>query len=260
MLSEGERAEHRALSERAYGRGVDRPLSAEEADRLRELEDRRAAARRPGAAPPPAPAAAHPAPAADSTDAREREAAPSALPGRGSDAATAAEAEHPPSPDPAASAAASAAKPRTARRWLLPVVAAVCLAVGGAAGWAVGHEPPPESGASGPPELARPATDEDAMNASGLLIDPGSTRFVARIDGVDVFLARAVDPGASVCLVTVSPATGPSAGCGEWSPTTGGISVGLSDDVTVAIGPVAPGRAPGSAFALSETVYAIRSE
>lgn len=254
MLSEGERAEHRALSERAYGRGADRPLSAEEAARLRELEERRAAARRPGAAGQPA-SAAGPAPAADAADAREREAVPSAMPERGADAATA-EAEHPPTPGPAA----SGARTRTARRWLLPVAAAVCLAVGGAAGWAVGHQPPPESGASGPPELARPATDEDAMNASGLLIDPGSTRFVARIDGVDVFLARAVDPGASVCLVTVSPATGPSAGCGEWSPTTGGIAVGLSDDVTVAIGPVAPGRAPGSAFALSETVYAIRSE
>jgi hypothetical protein len=237
MLSEAERAEHRALSERAYGRVADRPLSSDEVARLRVLE---AASRRPAASAPPVLGE----PVRNGGDLPERGPDPAIEPSPGQTSSS----RHGP--------AATARPARAARRWLLPAVAAGCLLLGLAAGWVAGQASPPGA-EGGPPELARPATDEDRMNASGLRIDPDSTRFVARLDGVDVYLARAVD-SPSVCLVTVSPATGPSAGCGEWSPSVGGIAVGLSDDLTVALGPLGPGRPPGSAFALSETVFAIR--
>jgi hypothetical protein len=230
MLTDAERAELRALSERAYTKSTDRPLSDAEAARLQSLEQRRTSAD-------------HDA-EADTVDVDQGESPPhdASAPPR-------------PSPDDAPPTASGARI-----RWIRPTVAVIAVLGAAGVGWLAGASQsslPAES--AQPPELLRAATDEDHVNAPDLAIDPESTRFIARLNQVDVYLAVGTEPD-TVCLVTFSPAVGPSAGCGGWSPHTGGVSVSIGDDLNVAIGPVLPaGRAPGSAFALSETVFAIRT-
>jgi hypothetical protein len=233
MLSDAEEAEHRRLSELAYGRSPQHPLSADDLARLQELERRRG-----GRAEEP-------------VDTDEAGLVPDAADAPPPSVAAGAVEAEPPAPAPLASRAR-----RGRLRIALVAAAVVCAAaLGWAAGAATGGAP---ATPAQPPELTRPATDEDVLDVPDLRIDPASARFIARVDDVDVYLARGAENGL-VCIVTISPAVGPSAGCGQWSPETGGIMVGIGDDTMIALGPLAPERPPGSAFALSETVFAIRT-
>lgn len=246
MLSDAERAEHRSLSERAWGRSA-APLTDDERMRLAQLERRRG-----GVEPEPAPA---PAPAAAAAASGPR---PSGgdQPSGGAEPAIESSAGQISSPGP--TPASHPARPR--RRGVLITAMILTVLAAAGAGWAAGaltSRPEPAASGALPPELLRPATQEDVVDASGLTVDPESTRFIARLRNVDIYLAEGAEAG-SVCLVTVSPSVGPSAGCSSWSPTGGGVAVSVSNDLTIALGPELPGREPGSAFALSESVYAIR--
>lgn len=229
MLSEAERAEHRALSERAWGRSSDRPLTPEEASRLQLLEHRRLEPE-----PEPEPRATGGDPSTGGADAAET-----------------------PSDAPISSAGSAPVTAR--RRWLLPAAAVVGILCAAGIGWTAGAASRPAPAVpSEPPELQRPATDEDHLDIPQLPLDPSTFRFVASMEGKRIYLATGYQR-TSVCLVIVDPVSGPLSGCGTWSPSRGGVSMEVGPGLTVAIGPLPDPPPDGEVFELSDTVLAIRT-
>ncbi|MFJ6651950.1 hypothetical protein ACIQLJ_04030 [Microbacterium sp. NPDC091313] len=245
MLSDAERAEHRALRERAWGRSADRVLSDADRARLAQLD------RRAGGAPEPPPAA--PAPPTPVQDPRVSGGDPAS---GGSDAAIR------PSPTPISSRGNARVRARRPRRRgaiiAATIVAILCAAAAGWVGGSLSGRSASAGGSSVPLELVRGATDEDRLDAAGLAIDPESARFVARVDGIDVYIARGEEAGL-ICIATVSPATGPSAACGNWSPRDGGLAAQVTPGLTLTLGAPMGVDADSDVLQLSDSVWAVRS-
>jgi hypothetical protein len=152
------------------------------------------------------------------------------------------------------------------------LVAASCLIVGGALGWLLAQGTPEQPSASSqagglPPELLRPATDEDAIDGMDGVddgrdgvddaIDPESTRFVATIDGVDIYLGT--NRGQSqVCVIAHRAGTLASTGCGPWpAGSSSSMTTGIAEDLTIAVGMDSYPNSDAERIPLSESVTAI---
>ena len=175
-------------------------------------------------------------------------------------------------PTAATSGAAAPSSPPKRPHWMNLLVAASCLIVGGALGWLLAQETPEQPSASLqpgglPPELLRLATDEDAIDGMDWFddtidgvddeIDPESTRFVATIDGVDIYLAT--NRGQSqICVIAHPVGTLASTGCGPW-PAGGSTSMttGIAQDLTIAVGTDSYPNSDAERIPLSESVTAI---
>ncbi len=141
------------------------------------------------------------------------------------------------------------------------LVAAACLIVGGALGWLVAQgtvgQPSAASQTEGlPPELLRPATEEDALDVVDDTIDPGSTRFVATIDGVDVYLGTSRGQS-QVCVLAYRAGIPTSIGCSPWSAGSS-MGSGITEDLTIAVGTDAYPDSDAERIPLSESATAIR--
>ncbi|SFS14112.1 hypothetical protein SAMN04487846_2850 [Microbacterium sp. cf046] len=113
---------------------------------------------------------------------------------------------------------------------------------------------------SGPlPEFDRAQTGEDRLPVAATAgVIPASSRFVARVDGFDVFLARQ-DGGQGVCVVSYLAGTNQaflSTTCGSGSG--GGLLAPVTRNLDVAIGDLESPPPDGDALRLSESVTAYR--
>jgi hypothetical protein len=97
------------------------------------------------------------------------------------------------------------------------------------------------------------------MDLDSAELDPASSRYIARVDGHDVYLARSSGDPAMICTVLV-PVDDPGdvmSGCfGGWQPNRGGalLKPGV---VEVTVGEFTP-QAGGEPIRLSESVTAYR--
>lgn len=141
----------------------------------------------------------------------------------------------------------------------------VALAVGGAAfaaglvaGTTAATPPVPEDF----PELLLPQTQEDVVTSDpddpvAKTVDLSSTRFIARIDGLDVFLARPADaPGVCIFTRITSSAVLSGVGCSEGSPAQrSSLGYGMVGGLQLYVGePTGP--VTGNPIRLSESVTA----
>jgi hypothetical protein len=160
-------------------------------------------------------------------------------------------------PTPPASAEHSAHR----SRWRTAVSATVAAAVVGGAAFAAGLVVATPAAPDDFSELLLPQTEEDVITAApedsvADSIDLSSTRFIARLNGYDVFLARPADvPGVCVFVRVAGSDVLSGAGCSE-NPTGRG-SVGFSGvgGLTVYVGDV-QGTTVGDPVRLSENVVA----
>ena len=143
------------------------------------------------------------------------------------------------------------------RGWLL----AACAAVGiSAISYAIGVVIATPSLPDELPELATSQSEEDVIPPGYDLVaapvEPASTRFIARIEGFDVFLGQQVN-SPNLCLVTFRldqpPVTSIVVTCGG-SVATGGMLAILNETLDVVVGEVA--GITGSPIPLSESVTA----
>lgn len=228
--------ELRRLRERVYGTGG-HPSDADIA-RLHELE---AAFRDPGALSDAASVAADPA-TSQTTPAMRDEHIPDTS---GYEPTPPAPAEH---------------APRRSR-WRAAVSATVVAAAVGGAAFAAGLVVATPAAPDDFSELLLPQTEEDVIAAApedpvAESIDLSSTRFIARLNGYDVFLARPADV-AGVCVFVRVAGSDVLSGAGCSENPTGRGSVGFSGvgGVTVYVGDV-QGSAFGDPVRLSENVVA----
>lgn len=145
------------------------------------------------------------------------------------------------------------------RGWLMVACAAVALtALGFGVGVALTTPRPLEV----LPEFTFPQTDEDTIPAEFHLddpiFDPTSTRFIARIDGYDVFLAQPAEFD-GVCIVAYRSDTpeSTSAGCTSGPGTTGDGRFGIDESLEIGYGVAGP-DVIGEPIRLSESVTAYR--
>ena len=144
------------------------------------------------------------------------------------------------------------------RGWLL----AACAAVGiSAISYAIGVVIATPSLPDELPELATSQSEEDVIPPGYDLVgapslEPASTRFIARIEGFDVFLGQQVN-SPYLCLVTFRldqpPVTSTVVTCGG-SVATGGMLANLDETLDIVVGEVA--GITGSPIPLSESVTA----
>ena len=144
------------------------------------------------------------------------------------------------------------------RGWLL----AACAAVGiSAISYAIGVVIATPGLPHELPELATSQSEEDVIPPGYDLVgapslEPASTRFIARIEGFDVFLGQQVN-SPYLCLVTFRldqpPSTSTVVTCGG-SVATGGMLAILNEKLDVVVGEVA--GITGSPIPLSESVTA----
>jgi len=144
------------------------------------------------------------------------------------------------------------------RGWLLVACAAVAIsAISYAIGVAIATQSLPDE----LPELATSQSEEDVIPPGYDLVgapslEPASTRFIARIEGFDVFLGQQVN-SPYLCLVTFRldqpPSTSTVVTCGG-SVATGGMLAILNEKLDVVVGEVA--GITGSPIPLSESVTA----
>lgn len=141
------------------------------------------------------------------------------------------------------------------------LLVAAGLAVGFLGGWFGASTVPAVQGSVGLtlPELMRPATDEDVLDVTDADIDPSTTRYIATIDGFEVFLGRNIDQS-MICVLTVNEVTGDRGnGCTLWN---GGGNVdfasGVTPNLTIALGDVEGMGISGERVQLSESVLAVR--
>jgi len=143
------------------------------------------------------------------------------------------------------------------RGWLL----AACAAAGiSAISYAIGVVIATPSLPHELPELATSQSEEDIIPPGYDLVaapvEPASARFIARIEGFDVFLGQQVN-SPYLCLVTFRldqpPVTSTVVTCGG-SVATGGMLANLDETLDVVVGEVA--GITGSPIPLSESVTA----
>jgi hypothetical protein len=155
---------------------------------------------------------------------------------------------------------------RAARRGAMPVLltAAIC-AIGGAVAASVTATAVAAPAAPGFPEFASVQTAADALpdivlSAIVPAILPSSTRFIGRVDDIDLYLAQPRDyPG--VCIVSRSDDADAalSVGCGgATGPGTGGLLRGVSGRLSVTVGDLAGPPPLGDRMALSDSVAVFR--
>ncbi|WP_438352360.1 hypothetical protein [Microbacterium sp. CJ88] len=240
-----DRRELALLQLRAYGPSGGDPLSPSEAVRLEELE---AAARR----------RRFPL-ALDAAGREER------LP-------SAASAEPPPLHPAALTAPEEPVRPPVRRWWVraaaaggVAAAAAIAVVVSVAVGAGAGGPPEAEASAASFPEFATAQTGADELPADGVAalvpaIAPETTRFLGRLDGVDLYLARTRDyPGVCVISRDETADAALSAGCGgAVGPDGGGLLRGVTGRLSVTVGPFAGPPPLGDPIALSESVTAFR--
>ena len=146
-------------------------------------------------------------------------------------------------------------------RWRTVVSATVAAAVVGGAAFAAGLVVATPAAPDDFSELLLPQTEEDVITAApedsvADSIDLSSTRFIARLNGYDVFLARPADV-AGVCVFVRVAGSDVLSGAGCSENPTGRGSVGFSGvgGLTVYVGDV-QGTAVGDPVRLSENVVA----
>lgn len=232
--------ELRDLRARIYGvGGVD--ATPEMIARLEELEERRRAE-------PASPAAG--APEHPGTD--------TGAPGAGIPEQWHA-GEQPDATDPSGATAAGLVR-RTLRWTVAAVGAAALVGVGVAIG---ANLAPPAASADPPsaayPELTFPQTIEDGISADVLRdsgIGPSSTRYIATVSDVRVYLAQP-DDGDGVCIVTFTSSDNRpwSVGCASGSAGRS-AAFGVDSGLTVAVGDTDPAAVDGIPIRLSDSVTA----
>lgn len=218
MLSEAETVELRQLGERFYSSDSDRHLSEEELARLRHLESQKVRPREVISEPPP-----------ESSNEN--------------------------------GVALDAPLHRARPRWRGTLVAVTALVLGIVLGWLASNlvvgDHPEEAGRI-PPELLRPATDEDFVNidTDTAMVDPTTARFIASLDGMDIYLATDTEQSL-MCILAARDGTVESAGCSGLDGG-GAMASGVSESLTIVVGDPQSLGIPGAVVQLSETVAAIR--
>lgn len=138
---------------------------------------------------------------------------------------------------------------RSRRRWWLPLGVGL---IAGLVGLGIGTGVPALTGQVTPlsapnelPEFAFTQTDEDVLqwfapDVSG--VDPESTRYVARIRGYEVFIARQVSDG-GICVITfqfdADPSETSSVGCASAEGGNAdefGMAVGVDETLDIVVG------------------------
>ncbi|WP_344097038.1 hypothetical protein [Microbacterium deminutum] len=111
------------------------------------------------------------------------------------------------------------------------------------------------------PEFARPQTDEDILSvATQAQVQPLSTRFIARVDGFDIYLARPTAYNGTCIVVTSRADNGsPNTACGHGSDADVTMNFGITSRLGITVGDPSTWNLGGKEFALSESVSAWRS-
>ncbi|MFG6475171.1 hypothetical protein ACFXP7_02175 [Microbacterium sp. P06] len=222
--------ELRRLRERVYGAGAEATVA--DMDRLRDLET-----------PPSVNLAPH-------TPQGPHAPPPEAI-------------DHTPAPPegPHTPAAVDAADTPRRSRWRTVLgTIGIALLVGVAAfvaGMSVAAPPAPDE----LPEFLLPQTQEDIVASSpddpiAETVDLSSTRFIARIDDVDVFIARPPDsPGVCIFTRVASSEVFSGTGCSAGGPGRGGVGYGMVGGLQIFVGEPS-GPVVGDPIRLSESVTA----
>jgi hypothetical protein len=145
------------------------------------------------------------------------------------------------------------------RRWRRRLAGVAVLAVMFGGGFAAGTYLVLAPSAREITEFSRPQTDEDVLNVLDTPIDADSTRFVARIQGFDIFLAKDRE-SKTVCVLTAGD--GPalmSASCATDSETFGLVTE-VTPTLTLAAGDTTGIPIAGEPVQLSEnlTAYVVK--